>query len=88
MTWESARPLFGSGFTFVAAARTGAGEVGTSVLTAASALEEKGHKEKALAAVGRSMLNATIANPDIRNCWLNFIGEQGMKVVLPNTKMA
>src|SRR3989344_2470977 len=32
--------------------------------------------------------NARTANPDMRNCWLDFMGEQGWSVRLPHTRMA
>jgi hypothetical protein len=73
--------LFGATSTEVA-------ESVVSALVAASAFVEKGHSEKALATCGSNTLSARTANPNMTNCLLNLIDEQGMKVVLPSTKMA
>ena len=75
------------GFLFIAATSAGVEALGISVCAAASAFVEKG--QNAFALCGRRIAaNERPANPTMRNCWLNFIGNSGGRVCLQNTRMA
>ena len=69
------------GFLFIDATSAGVEALGISVFAAASALVEKG--QNAVASFGRRVAaNTRPANPTMRNCWLNFIGNSGGRVCL------
>lgn len=69
------------GLLFVDAARTGVEAVGINTLAAAAwAFVENG--QNALACCGRNAAaERTAANPSMKNCWLDLMGNRGIRWV-------
>ncbi|MEK7101929.1 MAG: hypothetical protein AAB882_02130 [Patescibacteria group bacterium] len=83
----SVRGVPGFGFLFTEATSAGVEAVGINVFDAASAFAEKG--QNALAWCGRrSAVDRETASPNMRNCWLDLMGNEGVRRVGLNTKTA